>query len=134
MGIFALQGGEDVKLVGTGPAVVVQLALFLQVETTLSAAAYYRDELATALRVTPSWGPATAYEGEHALVSYIVVASLFTGLVGIPLYVYAVDRAVVGYVTIDALMRVVERVPFATVCFVLGAIAIVGRGGIAVVV
>ncbi|ELZ51118.1 Undecaprenyl-diphosphatase [Halorubrum coriense DSM 10284] len=240
-------------LVGTDPAVAVQLALFLQVGTTLSAATYYRDELATALRAAPSWRPATAYEGEHALVSYIVVASLFTGIVGIPLYVFAVDlagqltggvfiavigvlliitgvlqrvsntvsmggretpslvdsilvgsaqgfailpgisrsgvtastllfrsydppsafrlsfllsipasvgaalltvvgagglpgidpipavvalgvSAVVGYVTIDALMRVVERVPFATVCFALGAIAIVGGGGIALIV
>ncbi|ELZ40573.1 Undecaprenyl-diphosphatase [Halorubrum californiense DSM 19288] len=240
-------------LVGMDPAVAVQLALFLQVGTTLSAAAYYRDELATALHATPSWRPATAYEGEHALVSYIVVASLFTGIVGIPLYVFAVDlagqltggvfiavigvllivtgllqrlsntvsmggretpslvdsvligsaqgfailpgisrsgvtastllfrsydppsafrlsfllsipasigaalltlagtgglpginpvpalialgvSAVVGYLTIDALMRVVERVPFATVCYALGAIAIIGGGGIALVV
>ena len=34
--------------------------------------------------------------------------------------------AVVGYLTIDALMRLVERVPFWVVCTGLGAIATVG--------
>ena len=240
-------------LVGTDPAVAVQLALFLQVGTTLSAATYYREDIATALGALPGWRPSTAYDADHALATYIVVASLFTGLVGIPLYVFAVDiagrltggvfiaaigvllvvtgllqrasdavsmggrespslvdsvlvgsaqgfailpgisrsgvtasallfrsydppsafrlsfllsipasvgaalltvagagglpgidpvpaavalgvSAVVGYVTIDALMRVVERVPFATVCFALGALAIVGGGGIALLV
>ncbi|TKX73466.1 undecaprenyl-diphosphate phosphatase [Halorubrum sp. GN11_10-6_MGM] len=240
-------------LVGTDPAVAVQLALFLQLGTTLSAATYYCEEIATALRSVPGWRPATAYDADHALATYVVVASLFTGLVGIPLYVLAVDlvsdltggvfiavigvllvitgllqrasdsvrmggrekpslvdsvlvgsvqgfailpgisrsgvtasallfrsydppnafrlsfllsipasvgaaaitvvgagglpgiaplpaavalgvSGVVGYLTIDALMRVVERVPFATVCFALGTLAIVGGGGIALVV
>ncbi|TKX62963.1 undecaprenyl-diphosphate phosphatase [Halorubrum sp. ASP1] len=240
-------------LVGTDPAAAVQLALFLQLGTTLSAATYYRTELAAAIQTVPGWRPATAYDPDHALASYIAVASLFTGIVGIPLYVFAVDlagqltggvfiaaigvllvitgllqrvsnsvnmggrdtpslldsilvgsvqgfailpgisrsgvtasallfrsydppsafrlsfllsipasvgaaaltltsagglpgiapvpaavalgvSAVVGYLTIDALMRVVERVPFATVCFALGALAIVGGGGIALVV
>ena len=44
------------------------------------------------------------------------------------------ESAVVGYLTIDALVRVVERVPFAPVCFTLGALAIVGGGEIAIVV
>lgn len=78
---------------GTNPAVAVQLALFLQLGTTVSAAAYYRDEITAALRATPSWRPSRAYEGESAIVSYIGIASLCTGLVGIPLYVFAVDLA-----------------------------------------
>jgi len=41
-----------------------------------------------------------------------------------------VTSAVVGYLTIDALMRFVERVPFWAVCIVLGAVAVVG--GVAV--
>lgn len=239
--------------VGTQPDAALQLALFLQVGTTLSAATYYREEILTALRVTPGWRPADAYDGDNALVSYIVLASAMTGLVGIPLYVFAVDlagrlaggvfiavigvlliatgvltyasesvsmggsteptladsllvgavqgvailpgisrsgvttsallfrsydppaafrlsfllsipaslgaavltlldagglpgidptsagvalgvSAIVGYVTIDALMRVVERVPFWAVCFGLGALAIVGGGIVSVVV
>ncbi|WP_066414419.1 undecaprenyl-diphosphate phosphatase [Halorubrum aethiopicum] len=239
--------------VGTEPEAALQLALFLQVGTTLSAATYYRGEILTALRAAPGWRPATAYEGDSALVSYLVLASAMTGLVGIPLYVFAVDlasrltggvfiaaigvlllvtgvltyvsesvsmggrrdptlvdsllvgaaqglailpgisrsgmtastllfrsydppsafrlsfllsipaslgaavltlldagglpgidptpaavalgvSAVVGYATIDALMRVVERVPFWAVCFGLGALAIVGGGVVSLVV
>ncbi|SMO80017.1 undecaprenyl-diphosphate phosphatase [Halorubrum cibi] len=239
--------------VGTQPDAALQLALFLQVGTTLSAATYYRTEILTALRATPDWRPAGAYDGDNALVSYIVLASAMTGLVGIPLYVFAVDlagrltggvfiavigvlliatgvltyasesvsmggsteptlvdsllvgavqgvailpgisrsgvttsallfrsydppaafrlsfllsipaslgaavltlldagglpgieptsaavalmvSAIVGYVTIDALMRVVERVPFWAVCFGLGGLAIVGGGVVSLVV
>jgi undecaprenyl-diphosphatase len=79
--------------VGTDPEVAVQLALFLQAGTTLSAVAYYRAEIALALRALPGWRLGAAYEGENALASYIVVASLLTGLVGVPLYIFAVDLA-----------------------------------------
>ena len=79
--------------VGTDPAVALQLALFLQVGTTLSAAAYYRDEIRAATRTAPGWRPGVAYDDRNALFSYIVVASLVTGLVGVPLYVVAVDIA-----------------------------------------
>ena len=40
--------------------------------------------------------------------------------------------ALVGYLTIDALMRVVERVPFWGVCVGLGALAVVGGGALVV--
>ena len=42
--------------------------------------------------------------------------------------------AVVGYLTIDALVRVVEQVPFWAVCFGLGGLAIVGGGVVSLVV
>ena len=240
-------------LLGTDPAVAVQLALFLQVGTTLSAATYYRHEIRTALNAVPGWRPRNAYEGDNAIASYVVIASFMTGVVGIPLYIFAVDlagqltggvfiavigllllatgalqlasesvsmgghtaptltdsllvgavqglailpgisrsgmttsvflfrsyeppaafrlsfllsipaslgaavltllsagglpgisptaavvalsvSALVGYLTIDALMRVVERVPFWAVCFGLGGLAIVGGGVVTVVV
>ena len=240
-------------LLGTEPEVALQLALFLQVGTTLSAATYYRDEIQTALAAAPGWRPQTAYDGDNAITSYIVIASFMTGVVGIPLYIFAVDlasqltgglfiagigllliatgllqlasesvsmgrhtaptlvdsilvgtvqgiailpgvsrsgmttsaflfrsyeppaafrlsfllsipaslgaavltlvsagglpgisptaaavalsvSAVVGYLTIDALMRVVERVPFWTVCFALGGLALVGGGVVSIVV
>lgn len=239
--------------VGTETDVALQLALFLQLGTTLSATVYYRDDIATVLRAVPGWRPATAYSAENAIASYVVVATLLTGIVGIPLYVYAVDlagqltggvfiaiigvlliltgalqlasesvsmgirdaptlsdsilvgavqgiailpgisrsgittsallfrsydppaafrlsfllsipaslgaaaltvtgagglpgiepvpalaalsiSALVGYLTIDALMRVVDRVPFWVVCFGLGGLAIVGGGVVSVVV
>ncbi|MFD1562861.1 undecaprenyl-diphosphate phosphatase [Haloarchaeobius amylolyticus] len=80
-------------IAGTDPAVAVQLALFLQVGTTLSAAVYYRDDIAAAILAVPGWRPDSAYTGENAIASYVVVATLMTGVVGIPLYVYAVDFA-----------------------------------------
>jgi len=49
---------------GTDPDVAVQLALFLQAGTTLSAVAYYRAEIALALRALPGWRPDAAYEGD----------------------------------------------------------------------
>lgn len=80
-------------LVGTEPDAALQLALFLQVGTTLSAATYYRDEIRLALASVPGWRPNQAFEEENALVSYLVAASTMTGVVGIPLYVFAVDLA-----------------------------------------
>ena len=239
-------------LVGTEPDAALQLALFLQLGTTVSAATYYRTEIRTALQAMPGWRPAAAYDGDNAIISYVVVACAMTGLVGIPLYVFAVDvagqltggvfiagigvllvatgvlqlasesvsmggtvdptladsllvgavqgvailpgisrsgvttsallfrsydpptafrlsfllsipasvgaatltvlsagglpgispaaaltalgvSAVVGYATIDALMRVVDRIPFWSVCFGLGGLAIVGGGVVSVV-
>lgn len=240
-------------IVGTNPDIALQLALFLQVGTTLSAATYYREDIMTAVRSAPGWRPDSAYDGDNAITSYIVVACLMTGLVGIPLYIFAVDlagqltggvfiavigvlliltgilqlalegvsmgvkedptlldsilvgavqgiailpgisrsgvttsallfrrydpssafrlsfllsipaslggagltvvgagglpgisldaalaalvvSALVGYLTIDALMRIVDRVPFWVVCFGLGGLAIVGGGVVSVVV
>ncbi len=240
-------------IVGTNPDIALQLALFLQVGTTLSAATYYREDIMTAVRSAPGWRPDSAYDGHNAITSYIVIACLMTGLVGIPLYIFAVDlagqltggvfiavigvlliltgilqlalegvsmgvkedptlldsilvgavqgiailpgisrsgvttsallfrrydpssafrlsfllsipaslggagltvvgagglpgisleaalaalvvSALVGYLTIDALMRIVDRVPFWVVCFGLGGLAIVGGGVVSVVV
>ena len=81
------------SLVGTDPDVALQLALFLQLGTTLSAASYYREDIAIAVRASPGWRPRDAYAADNALVSYIAVACLLTGLVGIPLYILAVDLA-----------------------------------------
>lgn len=80
-------------LLDVNPEVTIQLALFMQVGTTLSAVTYYREDIATAARAAPDWRPDSAYEGKNALTSYVVVASLVTGVVGIPLYVFAVDIA-----------------------------------------
>ena len=79
--------------VGVAPEQAIQLALFLQVGTTLSAATYYREEIRVVVNALPGWRPATAYDGDRALASYLAVASGMTGLVGIPLYVFAVDLA-----------------------------------------
>jgi Uncharacterized bacitracin resistance protein len=79
------------SLFGINPATALQLALFLQLGTTLSAVSYYWPEIRTAVEAAPGWRPTAAYEGDNATISYITVASLMTGVVGIPLYVFAVD-------------------------------------------
>ncbi|WP_144924254.1 undecaprenyl-diphosphate phosphatase [Halorubrum salsamenti] len=99
-------------LVGMEPDVALQLALFLQVGTTLSAATYYRGEIRTALEAVPGWRPRAAYEGDNAIASYIVVACLMTGLVGIPLYVFAVD--LVGQLTGGMFISVIGVLLIAT--------------------
>jgi undecaprenyl-diphosphatase len=87
------QGNLSLFLTGVGmsPAVALQLALFLQIGTTLSAASYYREEITTAARGLPQWRPQAAFQPQNALVSFILIACLATGIIGIPLYLYAVD-------------------------------------------
>ena len=80
--------------VGTSPDAALQLALFLQLGTTLSAASYYHEEILIAARSFPQWRPQAAFEEEeNALTSFILIACLVTGVVGIPLYLVAVDLA-----------------------------------------
>ena len=79
--------------IGTDPDVALQLALFLQVGTTVSAATYYREDIRRAIEAAPGWRPDSAYNEENALISYSLVACTMTGLVGIPLYIFAVDLA-----------------------------------------
>lgn len=80
-------------LVGIRPDIVLQLALFLQLGTTVSSSVYYRDEITEALEAAPTWRPRTAFDGANAVTSFLLVACLATGLVGIPLYVMALDLA-----------------------------------------
>ncbi len=89
------QGNLPVVLtaLGTDPAAALRLALFLQVGTTLSAASYYWRDLLGVLQTVPSWRPTSAYETEHARLSYLGVATLATGLVGVPLYLFVIDLA-----------------------------------------
>ncbi|WP_121743576.1 undecaprenyl-diphosphate phosphatase [Natronorubrum halophilum] len=77
-------------LVGTSPDHALQLALFLQLGTTLSSALYYRADILESLEAAPEWRPQTAFVGPNAVTSFVVVACLATGLIGLPLYFLAV--------------------------------------------
>jgi len=68
------------------PVVAVDLALFVQVGTILSAATYYREDIAAALASAPGWRPRAAFSDRNAETSFVVLASTATGIVGIPLY------------------------------------------------
>lgn len=77
------------------PAVAVDLALFVQLGTILSAATYYRADIKTALERVPGWRPWTAYSEDNAEITFIGLASAATGVVGIPLY-FTLREAVSG--------------------------------------
>jgi undecaprenyl-diphosphatase len=68
------------------PVVAVDLALFVQLGTIVSASAYYRDDIERALRSVPEWRPRSAYSQANADTTFLVLASAATGIVGIPLY------------------------------------------------
>lgn len=68
------------------PVVAVDLALFVQLGTIVSASAYYRDDIAEAIANAPGWRPKSAYAPANADTTFIVLASAATGVVGIPLY------------------------------------------------
>ena len=66
------------------PAVAVQLSLFLHAGTALSALAYYRDEVAALLGEIPNWRPNRAFDRDRSELTFLVVATLATGVVGLP--------------------------------------------------
>ncbi|WP_436345954.1 undecaprenyl-diphosphate phosphatase [Natronorubrum sp. FCH18a] len=80
-------------VVGTEPELALQLALFLQAGTTLSATLYYRETIRDAVEAAPGWRPRTAFEGSNAETTFVVVACVVTGLVGVPLYLLLIDVA-----------------------------------------
>jgi undecaprenyl-diphosphatase len=75
---------------GESPEQVVAFALFVHLGTALSATAYYRGELRALVALVPSWRPETAFDGDHATVTFLALGSLVSGLVGVTLYVFLV--------------------------------------------
>lgn len=71
---------------GLSPVAAVQFSLFLHAGTAVSAAAYYRDELAASLAGASNWRPASAFDDDSADLSFLAVATLVTGAVGLPAY------------------------------------------------
>ena len=68
------------------PVVAVDLALFVQLGTIVSAAMYYREDIREALENVSNWRPREAYDPQNADTTFIALASAATGVVGIPLY------------------------------------------------
>ncbi|UPV75257.1 undecaprenyl-diphosphate phosphatase [Halorussus limi] len=73
---------------GSSPEAAVQFSLFLHAGTALSATVYYREELADVLGALPRWRPGSAFSdgGETATLSFLAVATLASGVVGIAAY------------------------------------------------
>jgi len=71
---------------GSSPAAAVQFSLFLHAGTAISATVYYRDELRDVLAGLPSWRPRGAFEEGQATLTFLGVATLASGVVGIAAY------------------------------------------------
>ncbi|PSP56024.1 UDP-diphosphatase [Halobacteriales archaeon QS_1_67_19] len=97
---------------GSSPQAAVQFSLFLHAGTALSATAYYRDELAEVLAALPDWRPAGAFEGDRATLSFLAVATLASGVVGMA--AYATLETVVSALTGGAFVAVIGLLLVAT--------------------
>lgn len=71
---------------GRSPEEAVAFSLFLHLGTALSATVYYRGEVAELLGLLPDWRPDGAFSGEQAPVSFLMVGTLVSGVVGIAAY------------------------------------------------
>ena len=91
--------------VGASPDAALRFSLFLHVGTALSATVYYRDEFRDAITVAPRWRPGTAFGDETADLSFIVLATLASGVVGIAAYL--VLDSIVGELTGGAFVALI---------------------------
>ena len=74
-------------VIGVSPRAAVQLALFVQAGTILSVLVYYRGDLTEVLSQLPGWRPRTAFDSSNAELSFLAIATVMTGVIGIPAYV-----------------------------------------------
>ncbi|MFD1597487.1 undecaprenyl-diphosphate phosphatase [Halobellus rarus] len=82
---------------GESPSQAVAFALFLHLGTALSATVYYRSEIRTELRTLQTWRPRRATTGAYARTTFLGVATLVSG--GVGLASYTVLEAVVSALT-----------------------------------
>ena len=68
---------------GTSPGVAVSYALFVHLGTALSATAYYRDEVRDALASWSSLRLSSAFDGQTATLSFVVLATAASSAVGL---------------------------------------------------
>jgi undecaprenyl-diphosphatase len=96
--------------VGTAPEAAVRFSLFLHAGTAIAAAGYYRGELGTVLRELPNWRPSSAFEGERSDLTFLAVATVVSGVVGLlayfTLYEVVPELAGGGFVALIGLLLV----------------------------
>ncbi|MFC4550017.1 MULTISPECIES: undecaprenyl-diphosphate phosphatase [Halorussus] len=98
--------------IGTDPEAAVGLSLFLHAGTAVSAAAYYRGELRDVLAELPRWRPKSAFGPDRATFTFLAVATLVSGVVGIAAYLTV--EAVMSALTGGAFVAVVGLLLVAT--------------------
>jgi len=78
---------------GESGETALALSLFLHLGTTIAATVYYREDIRAASEGISAWRPRAAFAAGNAEPSFVLIASVTTGLVGVPLYLLAVDLA-----------------------------------------
>ena len=71
---------------GSSPQAAVNLALFLHFGTAISSTLYYRQRIRALLETAVKWRPGAAFSSTHAPVTFLALATLVSGLVGIAAY------------------------------------------------
>ncbi|MFC4356911.1 undecaprenyl-diphosphate phosphatase [Halobium salinum] len=69
-------------LLGESPEAAVGYALFLHLGTGLSATVYFRDDIVETLRGAQEWRPGDAFGPGSATLSFVVLATLASGVTG----------------------------------------------------
>ena len=80
-------------LLNENPAVAVQLALFLHLGTAVAATVYYRALLVDLLGDLGTWKMAAPFGRDSATLSFLLAATVVSGVVGIGAYVILLDLA-----------------------------------------
>lgn len=94
------------------PGVAVDLSLFVHVGTALAATVYYRRDLRSVVRALPEVRPRRPFDGDGATLSFLVVGTLVSGVVGAG--VYATLSAVVSSLTGGAVIAAIGALLVAT--------------------
>lgn len=74
------------RAIGRKPEAALRFSLFLHVGTAIAATAYYRDELKKVFGSLHEWSPSSAFQDRQAELSFLVVATIASGMVGILAY------------------------------------------------
>lgn len=97
---------------GESPEQAVAFALFLHLGTAISATAYYRGEIREELALLWTWRPRTASTEQHSRTTFLLVATLVSGVAGIASY--AVLEELVSSLTGGAVVVVIGCLLVAT--------------------
>ncbi|MCO8256368.1 undecaprenyl-diphosphate phosphatase [Haladaptatus sp. AB618] len=81
------------RAMGKQPEAALQFSLFLHLGTAIAATVYYRGEIQRVLESLPTWRPRSAFDERQAELSFIVVGTFASGIVGI-----------LAYATLDAVV------------------------------
>lgn len=76
---------------GRSPETVVAFALFLHLGTALSATVYYRRDLWDVLTLLPAWRMDSRFDGEQAVLTFLAVGTIVSGIVGVATYAVLID-------------------------------------------